>query len=79
MYQDFIYEIILIEYFKFKLCIFFLVYGGWFMWGFWSECFVMCDIGVVMCMCICDSFCFLFGGWECEGFVIDIRDCIVNK
>lgn len=49
------------------------------MWGFWSECLVMCDIGVVMCMCICDSFCFLFGGWECEGFVIDIRDCIVNK
>lgn len=79
MHWDFIYETILIEHLNFKLCIFFLVHGGWSMWGPWSECSVTCDTGVVTRTRTCDSPRPLFGGRECEGSAIDTRDCTANK
>lgn len=79
MHWDFIYETILIEHLNFKLCIFFLVHGGWSMWGPWSECSVTCDTGVVTRTRTCDSPRPLFGGRECEGSATDTRDCTANK
>lgn len=59
----------------------FLVNGGYGLWEFWGECFIICgkERGIRICVKLCDNLVLENGGKDCLGFGLDseIKLCVL--
>ena len=54
----------------------FTVNGKWTKWGLWSVCSVSCGVGVNVRRRSCTNPAPAFGGNNCTGESMDVKDCI---